>query len=108
MRLLMVGAGGIGGYVGGRRAVGGHDVNLLARGVDLPPDVVDRPLAFVDALRVQTRPSLLPDLTEGRRLEAPWLSGAVVRMAAENGLEVPITRTLYAALKPYLDGAPRQ
>lgn len=77
-----------------------------ARGVDLPPDFVDRQLAFVDALPAQARPSLLLDLTEGRRLEAPWLSGAVVRMAAESGVEVPIVRTLYAALKPYLNGAP--
>ena len=52
------------------------------------------------------RPSLLLDLTEGRRLEAPWLSGAVVRMAAAAGIEVPVMRTLYAALKPYLNGAP--
>jgi 2-dehydropantoate 2-reductase len=77
-----------------------------ARGVDLPPDFVDRQLAFVDALPAQARPSLLLDLTEGRRLEAPWLSGAVVRMAAESGVDVPIVRTLYAALKPYLSGAP--
>lgn len=77
-----------------------------ARGVDLPPDFVDRQLAFVDALPAQARPSLLLDLTEGRRLEAPWLSGAVVRMAAESGVDVPVVRTLYAALKPYLGGAP--
>ena len=78
----------------------------LARGVALPPDFVDRQLAFVDALPAQARPALLLDLTEGRRLEAPWLSGAVVRMAAGSGVEVPIVRTLYAALKPYLNGAP--
>lgn len=77
-----------------------------SRGIDLPPDFVDRQLVFVDALPAQARPSLLLDLTEGRRLEAPWLSGAVVRMAAESGVETPIVRTLYAALKPYLDGAP--
>ena len=77
-----------------------------ARGVNLPDDFVDRQLAFVDGLHPQMRPSLLLDLTEGRRLEAPWLSGAVVRMAAAAGIEVPVMRTLYAALKPYLDGAP--
>ncbi|MGZ9029727.1 MAG: ketopantoate reductase family protein [Burkholderiaceae bacterium] len=77
-----------------------------ARGVMLPPDFVDRQLAFVDALPAQARPSLLLDLTEGRPLEAPWLSGAVVRMAAESGVEVPVVRTLYAALTPYLNGAP--
>jgi 2-dehydropantoate 2-reductase len=77
-----------------------------ARGVDLADNFVDRQLAFVDGLHPQMRPSLLLDLIEGRRLEAPWLSGAVVRMAAAAGVEVPVMRTLYAALKPYLDGAP--
>lgn len=85
-----------------------HEVWALARsrGIGLADDFVDRQLGFVDALPPQMRPSLLLDLVEGRRLEAPWLSGAVVRMAAESGLDVPIMRTLYAALKPYLNGAP--
>ncbi len=78
-----------------------------SRGIGLPPDFVDRQLVFVDALPPQACPSLLHDLTEGRPLEAPWLSGAVVRMAAESGVQVPVVRTLYAALKPYLDGVPR-
>jgi 2-dehydropantoate 2-reductase len=78
-----------------------------ARGVRLPDGFVERQLAFVDALPPQMRPSLLLDLANGRPLEAPWLSGAVVRMAAEREIEVPVTRALYAALKPYLGGAPR-
>ena len=78
------------------------------RGIALADDYVERTMAFVDGLHPAMRPSLLLDLTEGRRLEAPWLSGAAVRMAAECGIEVPVVRTLYAALKPYLDGAPPQ
>jgi 2-dehydropantoate 2-reductase len=78
-----------------------------ARGVRLSDDFVDRQLSFVDALPPQMRPSLLLDLANGRALEAPWLSGAAVRMAAEERLDVPVMRTLYAALKPYLGGAPR-
>jgi len=77
-----------------------------ARGIKLPDDFVARQLAFVDQLPAQVRPSLLLDLTAGRRLEAPWLSGAVVRMAAETpDVAVPVMQTLYAALKPYLNGA---
>jgi 2-dehydropantoate 2-reductase len=75
------------------------------RGIALADDFVERTMAFVDGLHPTVRPSLLLDLTAGRRLEAPWLSGAAVRMAAEDGVDVPIVRTLYAALKPYLDGA---
>lgn len=35
MRIAVVGAGGIGGYFGGRLAAGGHDVSFLARGAHL-------------------------------------------------------------------------
>jgi 2-dehydropantoate 2-reductase len=76
-----------------------------ARGGALPADVAERQLAFVDALPPQMRSSMLNDLAAGRRLEAPWLAGAVVRMAAEACVEAPVNRTVYAALKPYLDGA---
>ena len=48
---------------------------------------------------------MLHDLTAGRPLEAPWLSGAVSRMAAEVGVDAPVSRVLYAAVKPYLNGS---
>jgi 2-dehydropantoate 2-reductase len=48
--------------------------------------------------------SLLHDLEAGGKLEAPWLCGAVVRMSAEQGLDAPVNRTVYAGLKPYLNG----
>ena len=47
------------------------------------------------------------DLAAGNRLEAPWLSGAVARMSAESKLAAPVSATLYAAVKPYVDGAPQ-
>jgi 2-dehydropantoate 2-reductase len=53
------------------------------------------------------RASMLNDLTRGNRLEAPWLAGAVVRMARAAGLPAPVNTTIYAALKPYIDGAAR-
>ena len=48
--------------------------------------------------------SMQNDLLAGNRLEAPWLSGAVARMAGEAGLAAPVNATLYAALKPYVMG----
>ena len=44
------------------------------------------------------------DLQAGRRLEAPWLCGGVARMSESAGLPCPVNRTLYAALKPFVDG----
>ena len=76
-----------------------------ANRVALPDDYVAKQLAALDALPAEMKSSMLHDLAAGRRLEAPWLSGAVVRLAREAGLEAPVSRTLYAALKPYLNGA---
>jgi 2-dehydropantoate 2-reductase len=76
-----------------------------AEGVDFDDAFVERQLAFVDGLPGEMRSSLLNDLVAGNRLEAPWLAGAVARMAAAAGLPAPVNATIYAALKPYLNGA---
>ena len=78
-----------------------------AKGIVLGDDFVDRQLAFLDGLPAEMRSSMLNDLAAGNRLEAPWLSGAVVRMAREADLAAPVSTTIYAAMKPYVDGAPR-
>jgi 2-dehydropantoate 2-reductase len=75
-----------------------------ARGVKLPDDFVDKQLAFAETLPHEMRPSLLHDLEAGNRLEAPWLCGAVARMSAEAGLDAPVNRTVFAALKPFVNG----
>jgi 2-dehydropantoate 2-reductase len=42
MRIAVVGAGGVGGYFGGRLAMAGHDVALIARGPHLAAILADR------------------------------------------------------------------
>ena len=78
-----------------------------ARGVPLADDYPAKQTAFLDSLPATMRSSMLNDLVAGNRLEAPWLSGALVRMAAESGIAVPVNATLYAALKPHIGGARR-
>ncbi len=78
-----------------------------ARGVPLADDYVAKQMAFIDGLPAAMRSSMLNDLVAGNRLEAPWLSGAVARMAIESGTAAPVSATLYAAMKPYLAGAPQ-
>jgi 2-dehydropantoate 2-reductase len=75
------------------------------RGVKLPDDFVEKQMAFAETLPAEMRASMLHDLEAGNRLEAPWLCGGVVRMAREHGLDAPVNRTIYAALKPYVDGS---
>lgn len=75
------------------------------RGVALADDLVEKTLAFADGLPHEMKASMLGDLEAGGRLEAPWLSGAVARMAREAGLEAPANRAITAALKPYVNGS---
>lgn len=75
-----------------------------ARGIALPDDFVAVQMAFGDGLPAEMKASMLHDLEAGNRLEAPWLSGAVARMANESGLSAPVNATLYAAVKPYCMG----
>lgn len=78
-----------------------------SKGIALADDYVAGQMRFADGLPAAMKSSMLHDLTLGNRLEAPWLSGAVVRMAREAGIEVPVHATLYAAVKPYIAGATR-
>ena len=75
-----------------------------ARGVKLPEDFVEKQLAFAETLPHEMRASLLHDLEAGNRLEAPWLCGAVARMSEQAGLQAPVNRTVYAALRPFVNG----
>jgi len=77
-----------------------------ARGVALADELVAKAMAALDSLPAEMRSSMQNDLAAGNRLEAPWLSGAVARMSREANLAAPVSATLYAALKPYLDGKP--
>jgi 2-dehydropantoate 2-reductase len=83
-----------------------EEVCNLARAcdVDLPVDFGTRQLAFGDGLPAEMKSSMLHDLEAGRRLEAPWLAGAVARMSHERGLAAPVNATIYAALKPFCEG----
>lgn len=76
----------------------------VSRGVALPDDFVAKQLAFADGLPAAMRSSMQNDLESGYRLEVPWLSGAVARMAREAGLAAPVHATLHAILKPFAGG----
>jgi 2-dehydropantoate 2-reductase len=74
------------------------------RGVALADDQVAATMKMVEGLPAEMTSSMHGDLDAGGRLEAPWLSGAVARMARDAGLEAPANRAIYAALKPFIEG----
>jgi 2-dehydropantoate 2-reductase len=85
-----------------------EEVEAVARagGIDLPADCVDQALATAAAVEPWGRGSLYGDLAGGRRLELESLNGEVVRRGRERGIETPLNFAIYAALRPYVDGAP--
>jgi 2-dehydropantoate 2-reductase len=75
-----------------------------ARGIALADDFVAEQMRFADTLPHEMRSSMLNDLVAGNRLEAPWLCGAVERMAKPLRVATPINNAIHAALVPYCDG----
>ncbi len=71
-----------------------------ARGVRLAPDAVAHGLATLDSFGADTTASMHRDIVAGRPSELFDQIGAVVRLAAESGVDVPVNRFLYAALLP--------
>jgi 2-dehydropantoate 2-reductase len=75
-----------------------------AQDVGIGEDHIDRALAFLDGLPDQMKSSMLQDLERGRRLELPWLSGAIVRMGRGLGIDTPTHAFIVTALKLHADG----
>ncbi|MEE4607901.1 MAG: 2-dehydropantoate 2-reductase, partial [Desulfobacteraceae bacterium] len=70
----------------------------LARGVRLADDVVARSMAAVDALPPEGIASMQRDIMAGRPSELSAQNGAVVRLARDVGIAVPVNDFLYRAL----------
>ncbi|MEE8434257.1 MAG: 2-dehydropantoate 2-reductase [bacterium] len=76
-----------------------------AKGVNLAPDAAERILAQLDGVPAEAKPSMLMDLEAGRPLELEVLQGTLIKMGAELGIETPVARFIYAALKLHVEGA---
>jgi 2-dehydropantoate 2-reductase len=84
------------------------EANEVAKsyGVFLPSDHVDKTLETFMGYASWAKSSILQDLEAGRRLELEALVGSVVRLGRARGVATPINDTIYAALKPYVQGKP--
>jgi len=69
-----------------------------AEGAGLDDAFAQKQLEIIDSLPAGMLSSMAQDLLRGRRLELPWLSGAVVRRAEKHGLRVPAHQAIHAAL----------
>jgi 2-dehydropantoate 2-reductase len=77
-----------------------------ALGIPLPEDCVDQQWALVSDVDPSARGSMSHDVMAGHRLELEALNGTVVRLGRQVGISTPLNFAVYAALKPYVEGAP--
>jgi len=75
----------------------------IAKGVAVSQSVADVDEAY-RRMSPEAKSSMLHDLERGRRLELPWLSGAVVRLGAEMNVPTPIHRFITTVLRPHVNG----
>jgi 2-dehydropantoate 2-reductase len=85
-----------------------EEVEAVARtsGAVLPEGCVDQSMNFFGSLAPSMRGSMYYDLAAGRRLELEVLNGTVVRLGNAHSIPTPFNFSIYAALKPYLNGDP--
>jgi 2-dehydropantoate 2-reductase len=78
----------------------------VARGkqIRLPENYYDEVLASLRSLPPHAKSSMLEDLERGRRIELPWLSGAMVRIGHEVGVDTPTHRLIATLLQPHVNG----
>ena len=77
-----------------------------ASGVVMPEDFLDQIRGVSAGANPTIRPSMYYDLQAGKRLELEDMIGVVVRLGKKHGVPTPLTFAMYAALKPYVNGAP--
>ncbi len=87
-----------------RRALEETFAIAAAKGVALADDLVDQRMTFLDGLAPEMYASMYHDLMAGKRLELPWLSGAVVDLGRALGVDTPVHGEFLAALDPPIDG----
>jgi 2-dehydropantoate 2-reductase len=78
----------------------------LAERVRLSPDSIENGMAMMRSMPPYHMTSMGNDLIHGNRLELPWFAGKVVELGRRHGIPTPANGFIYAALKPYITGAP--
>ncbi|MDA1128925.1 MAG: ketopantoate reductase family protein [Chloroflexi bacterium] len=77
----------------------------LAKGINLPEDLAQTSLEYMNLLP-DFQNSMHSDYEHGRPTELDALSGAVVRIGKQVGVNTPVHNFLYSVLLPHKDGVP--
>ncbi|MBT5264938.1 MAG: 2-dehydropantoate 2-reductase [Rhodospirillaceae bacterium] len=76
-----------------------------AKGIALPDGVVENAVRITEGFPPGLYASMYYDLDRGKRMELESFSGLVVRLGTEFGIPTPHHSTIYACLKPYMNGS---
>ncbi len=76
-----------------------------ARGINLDAGTSEKIMTFVDGLPAEMGSSMLHDLRAGKKLELPWLSGAVAKLGRDCAVATPTHDFIVAALGLYVAGS---
>ncbi|MCH8296869.1 MAG: ketopantoate reductase family protein [Chloroflexi bacterium] len=77
----------------------------LAKGINLPDDLVQESLDYIDGLP-SFQNSMHTEYEKGLPTELDALSGAVIRLGKQIGVPTPVHSFLYSVLLPHKDGHP--
>ena len=75
-----------------------------AQGVPLPEDYAEQRLEFADGMSAEMTSSMHHDLERGNQLEVRWLSGGVVELGNEVGVDTPLNRAVADILSVHANG----
>lgn len=75
-----------------------------ASGVNLPPDIHETTMAYIEDNLADLHASMHTDVMAGRPLELETFTGAVARAGRAAGVPTPINDVIYAMLKPLAGG----
>jgi 2-dehydropantoate 2-reductase len=70
-----------------------------ARGVPLPDDFAEARMVYADRIDPTAMSSMSRDFARGRPIELDTFNGAIVRMGAELGLDVPTNASVYEGIR---------
>ena len=79
-----------------------NEVYQLANkiGIDVPSEISDRSVTFIDSLPYDSVASMARDIWAGNPSEIEYQNGTVVKLAEKFGVDVPINRFIYQCILP--------
>jgi 2-dehydropantoate 2-reductase len=72
----------------------------IAAGVNLPGDIVEKTMKWVDSFPPDSASSLARDVWEGKPSEIEYQNGTIVKLGEKYGVPTPINRFIYHTILP--------